>query len=357
MIQPEIGVVPYRPEFKPQVLDLLRGMWGSDPGRNQSYFEWKYEANPGAVSPLGIVALQQDRVVGFRGYFAVRFEVPGRNDNLLILCPSDMCIHPEYRRRGLSTAMGRLAIREYGGQASGFLSATVNQASLPAGLKVRFVPLVDRVYWTRASLWGVVRHVLARRQVSPIEASRVQLGRQGKILVSRRPRPEEMASVAAGEGPIEGKIGLVRDAAFFRWRFDNPWGKYLFYYRLEDGIAAGYLVLGLSPNNRRGYILDYAPAGGQAIEEIVRHIVESGQVDLLSILSFGVADTLRPVLSRWGFKTTGPVRTLERRLYGELPVLIRPVNEGWTEADWLVEGLDMRKIESWSLKPIVSDDA
>jgi hypothetical protein len=354
--QPEADIVHYRPEFKTQVLDLLQTLWGDDPRTNRSYFEWKYEANPYTESPLGIVALQQGRVAGFRGYFAVRFEVPGRNDKILVLCPGDTCVHPECRRQGLSVKMGKLAMREYAGRYASLLNTTCSQDSLPGYLKMGFLPLAGKVYVTQASLLGVARYALSRRQVSPIEAARVRLGSRGKILVSQAPRPEEMSALAAGQGPIEGKIGLVRDATFFRWRFGNPRGKYLFYYRLEDGVAAGYVVLGLSPNNRRGYLLDYAPAGGPAIPEILSTI-RSERFDILSIYGFCLDDTLRPVLSRLGLTANSLVRVLEKKLGGELPLLIRPVTESPAEADWFVEGLDMRKIESWSLKPIFSDAA
>jgi hypothetical protein len=171
------------------------------------------------------------------------------------------------------------------------------------------------------------------------------------------PRPEEMSTLVARQDRIEGKIGLVQGTTFFRWRFGNPRSKYVFYYWLEDGVAAGYVVLGLSPNNQRGHIVDYASAGGRVLQEILRYIIQSKQFELLSIYSFCLDDHLWQVLKGLGFKTDSLVRTLERKLYGELPLLIRPVKENLVEADCFVEGLDIRRIENWSLKPIFSDAA
>jgi GNAT superfamily N-acetyltransferase len=353
----EVDIVCYQPEFKLQVIDLMQYLWGSDPTRNRSYFEWKYEANPHTKSPLGIVALQEGLVVGFRGYFAVRFEVTGRNDYILVLCPGDTCVHPDYRRQGLSVKMGSVAMREYADQYRIFLNTSCSQNSLPGYLKMGFLPLASKVYVTHSTLFGLVRYVIAgpRGDASPVEASRIRFGSDGDILVSPMPRPEEMSALVARQAQSEGRFGLVQDATFFQWRFGNPRGKYVFYYWLQDGVTTGYVVLSLSLNNRRGHIVDYASTGGRAMQEILSYIIKSKQFDLLSIYGFCLDDGLWQALKGSGFTADSLVRTLERKLYGELPLLVRPVKENYAEADCFVEGLDIRRIENWSFKPIFSD--
>lgn len=106
MAKSSYEALPYRPEFKLHVEALLRGFWSDDPVENLSYFEWKYEDNPFSEPPLGIVALHDGEVVGYRGYFACRFEVRGKNDNIGILVPGDTFVSPAHRRKGLSVVMG-----------------------------------------------------------------------------------------------------------------------------------------------------------------------------------------------------------------------------------------------------------
>lgn len=48
---------------------------------------------------------------------------------------------------------------------------------------------------------------------------------------------------------------------------------------------------------------------------------------------------------------------VESHICGETPVLLRPVQETYADEDLLIEGLDVRNIENWSLKPICSDSA
>jgi hypothetical protein len=69
-----------------------------------------------------------------------------------------------------------------------------------------------------------------------------------------------------------------------------------------------------------------------------------------------LSDSLKQVFKDLDFKTNSLVRILERQLHGELPLLIRPVKEDFEESDFFIEGIDYRRIENWSLKPICSDE-
>ena len=166
-----------------------------------------------------------------------------------------------------------------------------------------------------------------------------------------------MYSLVSGSRCKDGKIRLFQDEGFFRWRFGNPRKKCAFYYLMNGDVATGYVVMGVSLNNRRGYILDYAHKDGLAIQEILRYIISVKHFDILSIYNFCLNDTFLQILKRLGFKTNSLVRIIERIRIGELPLLIRPVKETYTERDFFIEEVDMRKIENWSLKPICSGAA
>jgi GNAT superfamily N-acetyltransferase len=355
MAPSEYDVIPYRTEFRPQVVSLMQYLWGDDLDGNGSYFQWKYEDNPYAESPLGMVALQKGEVVGFRGYFATRFKVCGRNDNLIVLFPGDTCVHPDHRRKGLSVIMGNRAMKEYAPNYRLFFNTTCTRNSLPGYQKMGFLPLAPKVYLTRCPLLGLIKYIPRANDSIPLSDSQIRFGQFGDILVSDQPRPKEMSSLVAAPNRAEGKIRLFQDEVFFRWRFRNQRNKYVFYYRMEEDIPTGYVVLGVSPNNRRGHILDYAEKESSALREILRYIIKVKHFDLLSIYEFCLDDTWMQTLKDLGFKTHSLVQVIERKLHGELPLLIRPVKETFAEDDFLIEGIDAREIENWSLKPICSD--
>lgn len=350
-------LISYRPEFRPQVVSLMQFLWGSNTETNWSYFKWKYEDNPYTESPLGIVVLQKGEVVGFRGYFAIRLEVGEKNNNFIALFPGDTCVHPDHRRSGLSVAMGNLAMKEYAPRYRLFFNTSCTRSSLPGYQKMGFSPLVPKVYLTRCSLLGLIKYILAARENLPLSASQIQFGKFDNILVSNQPSPEAMSSLVAAQNQKGSVIRLSQDEDYFRWRFCNPLNKYVFYYFMKEDFPTAYVVMGISPNNQRGYVLDYAEKEGSVLREIFKYITKAKRFNLLSIYNFCLDDTLRHALKGLGFKTHGLVRIIERKLHGELPLLIRPVKESLMESDFFIDGIDSRKIENWSLKPICSDAA
>jgi hypothetical protein len=220
-----------------------------------------------------------------------------------------------------------------------------------------FLALGQKVFMTRCSLLGLMHYIPTAQRSLPLSSSRIRFGRYGKVVLSNRPEPEAMSSIVAAHAETGATIRLSRDEVFFRWRFESPRSKNVFYYAMEGDRLTGYLVMGISPNNRRGYILDYAEEGAAAVEDILESVIEARYFDLLSIYDFCLDNTFRQRLKGKGFKTHSLVRIIERKLHGELPLLIRPVKETFEENDFFIEGIDSRKLENWSLKPICSDAA
>lgn len=281
--------LPYRPEFKLQVEALLRGFWSDDPEENLSYFEWKYEDNPHAETPLGIVALHEGEIVGYRGYFACRFEVRGKNDDIRVLVPGDTFVSPAHRRRGLSVLMGNLAKQEYAQRHPLFLNMTCSRQSLPGYRRMGFLSLATKAYLTRASLFASARAILFNRTGVPTHRRVIEYGRFGQIEVSTEPRPAEMAAIAAAQRDETDRIRLFQDERFFRWRFRNPQSRYLFYYAMDGDRPTGYVVIGATPDSGRAFILDIAQEDETAVRTILEYVITAKPFDVLSIYGFGLA--------------------------------------------------------------------
>ena len=210
-----------------------------------------------------MVSLYKGEVAGFRGYFAARFEISEKDNNHVVLFPGDTCVHPAHRRKGLSVAMGNMAMKEYAQRYRLFFNTTCTRNSLPGYRRMGFLSLAPK----------------------------------------------------------------------------------------------RYVVMGVSPNNQRAYILDYSGKTGSEYKEILRYVTKAKHFNIISIYDFCLNDALRRALKSLGFQTHSLVRSIEKRRHGELPLLIRPVQEAYDEEDFLTEGVDVRRIENWSLKPICSDAA
>jgi GNAT superfamily N-acetyltransferase len=353
----EYEIRHYHPEFYLQVIDLLKYLLGSDDACNQDYFKWKYNDNPYTERPLGVMALYQGEVVGFRGYFATRFGINEKNDEIISLCPGDTCVHPDHRRKGLSVAMGNKAAHEYTGKYPFFLNLTSTKISLPGYLKMGFLPLASKTYLTKCNSAGLVRYLFHSKRQCVGQAKKIPFGTFDDIIVSQQPRPEAMHALVERQVVPADKIVLYQDKRYFRWRFSNKHNQYVFLYRMKNNILSGYAVIRMSSNKRRGFIVDYARTDEDSIEKILKFIIKAGCFDVLSIYRFSLVDDINRTVRYLGFKTVSLFRAIEKKISGELPLLLRPVKQNYRDQDFFVEGLDLRNIENWHIKGICSDDA
>jgi len=354
-------ITHYRPEHLPGVLDVVGALWKFDHATREQLFRWKYLENPSCGHPLGIVALHGGHVAGFRGYFANRYHAgPGRPD-FVVLHPGDTCVDPAHRNRNLSVAMGNLAKQYDPARYRLFMNMTSSRNSLPGYLKMGFLPLASKVVLTRHGA-NPINWLRSRRaqDARPLAESRVRFGRSGDILVTDSPRPAEMASVAAHYAPGAGALRLRQDLAFFEWRYGNPVQKYVFYFLMDPESVCAYVAVNVSPNNLAAEILDFGEVADGGVRRILRHIVRSRAFLRLSVYRYGVDERLAPALREFGFDTDPPWRRVTGRRVGEsraLPLLIRPITESYSDRDFLIGGLDVRRRENWRLKPICSDAA
>ena len=367
----------YHPDIMPQVVNLLHYHWGNNHD-NLSYFTWKYIDNPFTESPLGVVALHKGEVVGFRGYFATKWQIREKDYKLTVLCPGDTCVHPDYRMKGLSVAMGNMAIKEYESKYKIFLNLSAGKNSVPGYFKMGFVPLSDKTYLTRLtnplrmlrpdnfvplldrtylkSLHRLIRKYILESKTRPeLCEKKIMFGESDDIVVADSPRPGEMHSVISSQYCDGRRISLLQDERFFRWRFNNKRNKYIFYYCRKNNITTGYVVMRVSKYNRVGYIIDYAENDTVALKNILQYVIQAKHFDILSILNCSLNNNFLQILKDLHFKKNSLRQKGKRIIKGVWPLLVRPVKKECFEGDWFIEGLDIRKIENWEIKEICSD--
>lgn len=353
-------IAHYQPDHLNGVLEVLSELWPYDRDTRARLFQWKYVENPYAERPLGIVALDAGRVVGFRGYFAERFEQGG--GVIGVLHTGDTCVSPSHRNRGLSVAMGRLAMQYDPERYGFFLNLACSKSSLPGYLALGFRSLAPRVLLQHRGRnplrWAAGAWAKFSKHRAPLDG--IRLGRFGKVLVTDAPRPKSMAAVIAAERHDTPALRLMQDLAFFEWRYRNPVNRYLFYHLAGDDRDRGYLVVDVSPNGRSAQILDFGARDDGALQELLAHACESGDFMALSVLSYCLDARVLRIVQDLGFVPVHAPRMLLRRGSVEelaLPVLIRPIAKSFGDEAFRVGALDIRRLEHWRLKPICSDGA
>jgi GNAT superfamily N-acetyltransferase len=337
----------------------MRPLWKGDREYRTRLLRWKFHDNPSNDSPLGVVSVHDGRVVGFRGYMANRLALGGHGDYIGVLHPGDTCVNPDYRNRGLSVAMGNHAMNFDASRYRLFLNTSCSRNSLPGYLRLGFQPLAEKIRLVRRSHGPLGLFYNRKGQLYwPWPASAVELGRFGSIDVTDTPRPAAMAAVAAHQNAASAGFSLVQDEAFVAWRYRKPLGRYVFYMLMESDAIKAYVCVTVAANNLSAEILDHGARDDRALQEILDFILRSRHYAVLSIFSYGADAKLRQLLDERGFTITHPLQNLCRTTPGEqraLPLLIRPVQKSPTDSGFLMDGLDVRDIENWHLKPICQD--
>lgn len=344
----------YRPELRGEVVKVLCQLLGGNQVTADTYFGWKYEHNPHADSLLGIVASHQGRVVGFRGYGSARWRT-GTGKTMQVLVPGDTCVDVSHRKKGLSVAMGRLAMTDYAASYKLFLNLSCTRNSLPGYLRLGFVPLDEKVYLSRYGWSGLAKYLLDSKKELPLSAARISYGRFGAFTVSETPMPAQMASIISQQNHDESRFRLCQQEDFFRWRFAGPEGKFVFYYLTVDENVIAYLVIAVTPSNRRGYVIDHADIDGASSGRLFEFVIGRRDLSVLSIFAHSVSASQFAIFRRLGFHAGGVLGAIEKKVRGNMPLFIRPVSANPAERDWFIDGKDVRLKSNWSIKGVCSD--
>ena len=310
-IMGEYKIICYHDDFLNTTMDTIEYLSGNQYESNEAYLKWKYFDNPYTKHPLCIIALYNDKVVGFRGYMATKWQV--KDLEVDILCAGDTVVHPDHRRKGLSIAMGEKANDEYKSYMA-FLNFSGGQTSIPGYLKLGFVPLVDK------------RYMFMDQQ--SIDGRFDNIGCSYDL--------ETMPESVYGN-----KISIKKDNTFFNWRFNNNRVKYKVYYHKQNGVITDYIITSIDENITNAIIVDYSENDIDVVENILRYIINENYNSFVSIKSFSLTDSFSNIVDKLGFQFR------ERSVL--FPILVRA-------QDWFINGLDIRKSDSWELRGICSDN-
>jgi len=355
----EYEILNYSPKFFVEVVDIQKYLWPAYTDNTAGYLKWKFEDNPFNKKFLGIVALYRGEVVGFIGLFVTRWRIGNKKDCILMLSPSDICVHPDHRKKGLFSAMTAFTVGEFENTAyKAFIGLSINTSSGIVYQKMGWPKIADRTSARQYSITGLINWALTKKTGKSLLKNKINYGIFGNIEVSNKPRPEDMYSVIVKQKTPDDKIVLCKDIDFLKWRFLNIRRKYFFYYHWKNGSIDGYVVIETVDNSTSGHVLDYAETENGIIHELLQYIIRKRHFDILSAWNFNLREEFYQTLESLGFSATNLLVRMEKKFPSEfpmLPVFVKPAKKTCKEEDWFIEGIDIRDIKNWEINRICSD--
>ena len=351
----EYEITAYRPQYKTDIMQLLRYMWGGDQKLNLLHFGWKYEQNPFAKGPECYLALDHGQVVGFLGFFVNRWLVGGPRSELAIPVGSDLIVHPEYRDKGLMRALHEAAFKELPERYPVILVFSPNTDSTPRALSLGFTALTEIKRLRKYHFSWLLKRKAQGTSPSPAGNEAPKLGTFGPIEVREKPLPGPMSAFDRGRAGEAHKIALLMDQDFYAWRFESQRRKYLFYYYWENSELKGYLLLRTTGHPPSGVILDFEQTESVVFDKLLRFVMGHVHWSTLTVWDLNLDSEIRRSLRKRKFIPSGWVERVLRRSQADPCVLIRPSKKDFSASDFYVRGLDLRKTENWEFKEICSD--
>ncbi len=216
------------------VLRLLAASLGwEDDERFASFYAWKHEQSPFGRS-TGLVAVDGDRVVGFRTFLRWEF-VDASGTRRRAVRAVDTATHPDHQGRGIFRALTLRAVEELTAEGLDFVFNTPNDRSRPGYLTMGWVEVGRLPTSVRFSSPGAV----VRMARSRVPAERWPAAPSGGLPASDVLTAPGVAALLDSLGPPAG-LRTARTPEFLRWRYGYaPLGYRVVTAssRVEDGLA------------------------------------------------------------------------------------------------------------------------
>ena len=233
-------------------IEPLLGPDGSE--EFEAWFRGTYLENPYVDHVPMFVAEADGEIVGTRPFTAYRVRAGSETD--LALLHRDTVVHPDHQRKGLFTALTRLALDYYEEREPAFTFGHSNTKSFPGYRKLGWESLGRRETYARVQRADRLVDLKTRqslaRVLAPIAGTANRLHLAARDAVSHA--PDDVTVTRYDTVPVSTMAALyerkrpatphvVRDEAFFRWRFGNPeWHPATAYVAERDGEPVAGVV-------------------------------------------------------------------------------------------------------------------
>lgn len=366
-------IARYRPELRPGVVALLHHLVSRNDALNDAYFAWKHEANPYTDEPLAYVALAGDTVVGLRAFQGARWQLG--SDGATVFWPSacDFVVAPEHRgnklfRRIMEFATADLAERGIGRILNWSASPVTQGVSLRTGWRLigtydgcgRQSPRARKVErWAerigQLPLAWRFAHVpaalLLKRGFGALDTWCASHAHRSAFAWETQPRPDTMAAIV--RQTKSPRIGHLRDATYYGWRFGNPVSAYRFVF-FPEHEPGGFLVLRVARAGDAAQVsvVDWAATGPDVLEAMLTHVLECDVLDGLSLWSAALDAPMTSRLGTWGLAPEAPSPRFPDYRRGLLAFGLEGATGGDDDA---LAGECLAGLDRWDLRPVYSD--
>jgi len=342
-----IKIKKYNEAWQEKLINLLGFMWkSSNEKEREEKFFWRYINNPYTKEPVIFIAEKDGELAGFRAFVIQKAVLD--SEEYQIFSPADAIVHPSYRRMGVFSKLNDFFLEDIcaeNAKKSVILNLSSNKYSTPGYLKQGWQKSNGlKSYGFKISLYNFLKAKLKNINVFDYTKDKgfILVNKLGQFEISSILYADEMAEFVS-DNRQKSKITNIRDIDYFKWRYSNNKHKYRFVYLRSKGELKGYCVI------KKSSSLQYSLEEYMAVDTKHLHNIFKKTASVLNIPVFRtmiISNHQKKILNKCGFYKE-PALLLKLLKINRLPVLVRPVSLKPQEADFFINGLDIRNMENW----------
>ena len=350
---------------KEAVIRLLEHLWKRTETERSELFHWKYGQNPIIEKPYAFVALNEGEVVGFRGFFPAKYRFGKRE--VLTLSPSDTIVDPNHRRKGLFSSMTKYAMEVIAEERKihFYLNLSSNKYSSPGYLKMGWESIVPEYKIFSRTLTGMMMGKisgsgiyrkskmffdLADELLYAISSEKPLAG--GRFEITRGLQSEAIAELSTRFET--NRLYHAVDAPYIEWRFRKPFNKYLMSYLWKSDGGLGAFCMFIDKGNGHFMLADHLHEEARHLQSLLSGFLRKTRANCVSTWSFAKDGQTLEAMKKAGFYSPKFLYVINPK-YIPLPFLLRPVDLEMGKESWVIDGRDIRDVDTWHINPINSD--
>lgn len=340
-----ITVKPFTPEYTEQCADLEKFLWKGDFEERLKRFKWTYIDCPNYSKPLSVIAVNEnDEVLGFRGYFINKFIINRKPITIVQLC--DTVVSDKARRMGVFQKMNNYSLEILNeNNISLIINLSPSWSPYHGYKKIGFEDLADFHAMYRFDFESLLKlKVLKSIREWKKRKAIVHNSDGNSFVITQKISDEILKQVIKLDK--HKRIHSSTQIDNLKWRTNRPNRNYIYAYVLDEfEVLQSFMMiktvdyyqydLGLYLTNElctlnklmKIFRREYKPAIFVAWDFAMEKS-EKNNLNKLGMLSI-------PFINKFRKNPPALLRTLKTNHDGSL--------------NWIIDGVDIRKVENWSI--------
>ncbi len=348
----EITIKPYSSEYAKQCAELEQYLWKEDNIGREIRFDWTYSNCPNYSKPLSVVAVNEDNeVIGFRGYFLNIYFL--NNRKCVIAQLSDTVVSDKARRLGVFQKMTDFSLNYLSNNDVKFiLNLSPSWKPYHGYKKIGFEDLAHFHSRYKFNLWYLCLYKILKKNRSNMDGKNEYSNEQKgiKYFITNKVADEILQQVSN----LDKTSGIHSSMNFenLKWRTNRPNRKYIYVYAIdENGKLHSFIIL--KTKNYYTYdigIMKYD--NSKILRTSFNYFYKMYKPAVIVAWDFAIDKEDKKILNKLNMYSIPFINKIRKNP----PALIRTLqyNEDGS-MNWLINGIDIRKVENWSISKIDLD--